>query len=98
MRIASFLGVGCALAASFCKADGLDKLSPGEHDAPIRDVQLHYTVAGKGPLVFVCSPGWGAGSFYLQQGLAPLEKALHAPLYRHAWQRQIFKAARHELV
>jgi len=50
-----------------------EKLSPGEHDAPIRDVQLHYTIAGHGPLVFVCSPGWGSGSLYLQRGLTPLE-------------------------
>jgi pimeloyl-ACP methyl ester carboxylesterase len=74
MRMSSYLGVDCVLAMSLCRGGGLEKLSPGEHDTPIRDVQLHYTVAGKGPLVFVCSPGWGAGSFYLQQGLAPLEK------------------------
>ena len=74
MRISSYLGVGCVLAVSLCSAGRSEKLSPGEHDAPIRDVQLHYTVAGKGPLVFACSPGWGAGSLYLQQGLAPLEK------------------------
>ena len=74
MRIFSYIGVGCVLAISLCRGGGLEKLSPGEHDAPIRDVQVHYTVAGKGPLLFVCSPGWGAGSLYLQQGLAPLEE------------------------
>jgi pimeloyl-ACP methyl ester carboxylesterase len=65
------LAIGSTGAAA--GANGSDKLSPGEHDAPVRDVQLHYTIAGTGPLVFVCSPGWGAGSLYLQRGLAPLE-------------------------
>ncbi len=50
------------------------RLAAGEHDAPVNDVQLHYTIAGHGPLVFVCSPGWGPGSLYLQRGLAPLEE------------------------
>src|SRR5579875_1134029 len=67
-----------ALLVFFSKAmparDGTaEKLSAGEHDAPIGDVQLHYTIAGHGPLVFVCSPGWGTGSLYLQRGLTPLE-------------------------
>jgi pimeloyl-ACP methyl ester carboxylesterase len=35
---------------------------------------LHYVVAGRGPLVLVTSPGWGIGSIYLQNGLAPLEQ------------------------
>lgn len=67
-----------ALLVFLCKPKPVEsaineKLSPGGHDAPIRDVQLHYTIAGRGPLVFVCSPGWGPGSMYLQRGLAPLE-------------------------
>jgi pimeloyl-ACP methyl ester carboxylesterase len=50
------------------------KLTPGDHDAQFSDVRLHYHVAGKGPLVVVTSPGWGVGSTYLVNGLAPLEK------------------------
>ena len=61
------------LAAPLWGADPA-RLAIGEHDAPVNDVQLHYTVAGHGPLIFVCSPGWGPGSLYLQRGLAPLEK------------------------
>ena len=44
-------------AAQLCGADSA-RLAPGEHDTPVNDVQLHYTIAGHGPLVFVCSPGW----------------------------------------
>ena len=54
-------------------AEKLD-LTPGEHYATLADVRLHYTVAGEGPLLFVCSPRWGVGSLYLQRGLVPLEK------------------------
>ncbi len=54
-------------------ADSL-RLAPGEHHAPVNDVQLRYMIAGHGPLVFICSPGWGSGLLYLQRGLAPLEE------------------------
>ena len=50
-----------------------DKMSPGEHDAPLADIRLHYVVAGQGPVVVVSAPGWGSGSLYLQRGLVPLE-------------------------
>ncbi len=50
------------------------KLAPGDHDAQFSDVRLHYHIAGTGPLVVVASPGWGIGSTYLVNGLAPLEK------------------------
>ncbi len=49
------------------------KLAPGEHDAALADIRLHYAVAGTGPLLFVAAPGWGPGSLYLQRGLAPLQ-------------------------
>jgi proline iminopeptidase len=54
--------------------DDPSKLNPGDHYAPIVGVQLHYRIAGQGPLVLVTSPGWGIGSTYLQNGLAPLEE------------------------
>jgi proline iminopeptidase len=47
-------------------------LTPGHHMAPINDLQLGYTVAGKGPLLFIVAPGWGIGSTYLQRGMAAL--------------------------
>jgi proline iminopeptidase len=50
------------------------ELAPGEYDVTLGDVRLHYTVAGHGPLLIVCSPGWGINSGYLQGGLVPLEK------------------------
>lgn len=50
-----------------------DKLSSGEHYADLGDVRLHYTVAGSGPLLIVCSPGWGISARYLELGLVPLE-------------------------
>lgn len=65
------------LAAVFTRRDVFaeagDGLKAGEHFAPSGDVQLHYTVAGYGPLLIVCSPGWGIGAGYLRHGLAPLE-------------------------
>jgi len=48
-------------------------LSAGSHYVQLRDIRLHFVVAGHGPYVFVISPGWGIGSVYLQNGLAPLE-------------------------
>ncbi|RXH55369.1 alpha/beta fold hydrolase [Granulicella sibirica] len=49
-------------------------LSVGSHFVELRDIRLHFVVAGQGPYVFVISPGWGLGSIYLQSGLAPLER------------------------
>jgi proline iminopeptidase len=49
-------------------------LAAGAHDVDVGEVRLHYVVKGRGPLIFIVSPGWGIGSSYLQNGLAPLEK------------------------
>jgi proline iminopeptidase len=49
-------------------------LTPGHHMAAVNGLQLGYTVMGKGPVLFVVSPGWGIGSTYLQRGMAPLSK------------------------
>ena len=51
-------------------------LAPGQHDIDLGDVRLHYVVRGRGPLLFVTSPGWGIGSGYLQSGIAPLEQKM----------------------
>jgi proline iminopeptidase len=67
-----FLSLPFTQAGPTTKAE--DRLAPGEHYAALADVRLHYTVAGDGPLLIVCSPGLGQGSLYLQRGLAPLEK------------------------
>lgn len=50
------------------------KLAAGEHRADLGGIRFWYSVAGKGPMLVVQSPGWGAGSEYLQHGLASLEK------------------------
>jgi proline iminopeptidase len=57
-----------------CAAGADSPLATGAHDVDIGEVRLHYVVRGRGPLVFIVSPGWGVGSSYLQNGLAPLEK------------------------
>jgi proline iminopeptidase len=62
------------MQASASAAADTPRLAAGEHYAMLGDVNLHYVVAGDGPLLIVCSPGWGPGSIYLQRGLAPLEK------------------------
>jgi proline iminopeptidase len=68
-----FVGATNTLVAASPTAN-TSKLASGEHAATLDDVRLHYTVAGKGPLLIVCSPGWGINSGYLQGGLVPLEK------------------------
>jgi proline iminopeptidase len=47
-------------------------LAPGNHSATINGLQLAFTVAGEGPLLFVTPPGWGVGSTYLQRGIGAL--------------------------
>ena len=51
-------------------------LVPGAHDIDLKEIRLHYVVRGHGPLLFVVSPGWGIGSDYLQETLAPLQEHL----------------------
>jgi proline iminopeptidase len=50
------------------------KLAEGEHMALFNGVNFHYVIAGHGPLLVVQAPGWGIGSAYLENGLAPLQK------------------------
>ncbi|CDG83203.1 alpha/beta hydrolase fold family protein [Janthinobacterium agaricidamnosum NBRC 102515 = DSM 9628] len=49
-------------------------LSQGPHDVDVGEVSLHYVVKGQGPLLFMASPGWGAGSNYMQNSMTPLEQ------------------------
>lgn len=51
-----------------------NRLAEGEHYAEVNGMRLWYKVVGKGPLLVIQSPGWGIGSTYLQNGLAPLTK------------------------
>ena len=48
------------------------EMSPGDYSVRVNDVDLSYSVAGDGPILFVTSPGWGIGARYLQKGLKPL--------------------------
>jgi proline iminopeptidase len=57
--------------AQFVKPDA--RLATGEHSARVNGVKFWYAVRGAGPLLIVQAPGWGIGSEYLQNGLAPLE-------------------------
>jgi pimeloyl-ACP methyl ester carboxylesterase len=47
-------------------------LAPGQHYAQVNAVSICYNVAGSGPLLIIQAPGWGIGSSYLLNGLAPL--------------------------
>jgi proline iminopeptidase len=58
-----------------------DKLATGEHSADVAGIHFWYRVAGHGPLLVVQSPGWGAGSTYLQNGLTSLEKTFTVIYY-----------------
>jgi len=48
------------------------RLSQGNYTAAVDGVELSYSVSGSGPLLFAVSSGWGVGSGYLVEGLAPL--------------------------
>src|SRR5439155_2377254 len=48
------------------------RLATGEHYTEVNGVKFWYRVVGNGPLLVVQAPGWGIGSSYLQNGLAPL--------------------------
>lgn len=65
---------GWTLSARAANATSL--LSSGEHDVDLGEVRLHYVVRGKGPRLFIVSPGWGIGSKYLQLGMKSLQKDL----------------------
>lgn len=53
---------------------GQDRLSKGDHFAPIGKLQIHYYVSGNGPVCLVPSPGWGPSIAYQKNSLTPLEK------------------------
>lgn len=57
-------------------AQGDPRLAPGPHDMDLGEVRLHYVVQGRGPLLFVVSPGWGVGSLYLQKSFRPMKSHL----------------------
>lgn len=59
--------------AAFAATEDGAKLGTGEHLASLGEIELHYVVAGHGPLLFVTSPGWGPTSTYLQNTLTKLE-------------------------
>jgi proline iminopeptidase len=50
------------------------RLAIGEHVGLVNGLHFHYVIAGHGPLLVVQAPGWGIGSAYLENGLAPLRK------------------------
>jgi proline iminopeptidase len=71
------LAVGVAVIAITLQGLGeknSETLGPGDHYAQVGDVRLHYKVAGSGPLLIVCSPGWGISARYLETGLKPLQE------------------------
>lgn len=77
--IAFFLfltGIGSLAQTSSISGAGTvnTRLSEGDHVAVLTGMSFHYVVAGSGPLLVVEAPGWGIGSAYLRNGLAPLEK------------------------
>ena len=53
---------------------GHDRLSPGDHFAPVNNIKIHYFVGGHGPVCLVPTPGWGPSMDYLKNTLTPFEK------------------------
>lgn len=69
------VSMSVAKPASPRSSDSKDgRLALGEHVATLNGLRFHYVVAGHGPLVIVQAPGWGIGSEYLGNGLAPLKE------------------------
>lgn len=67
--------VAMALASGMRKSThvDMDPLSPGFHAFSTGYNNLTYTIFGNGPSLVICQvPGWGIGSSYLSNGLAPL--------------------------
>ena len=74
-----FFGLGCNQNSgknqNGAKDDTTDnRLSIGEHFAPVNGITLHYYVAGSGPVCLAPSPGWGDPVGYLYESLKPFEK------------------------
>lgn len=62
---------------SFCISpvlSGQDRLSRGDHFAPVNNIKIHYFVSGNGPVCLVPTPGWGPSLDYLKNSLTPFEK------------------------
>lgn len=57
------------------------RLAPGGHQVELNGVRFWYTVAGSGPVLIIQAPGWGIGSTYLQNGLAPLTRNFKTIFY-----------------
>jgi proline iminopeptidase len=74
-RLFAVFVVLCSLFACYplCGARNA-RLTNGEHTVVLNGVRFHYVVEGQGPLLVVQAPGWGIGSTYLENGLAPLTK------------------------
>lgn len=58
-----------------------NRLTIGEHFAPVNGITLHYYVAGSGPVCLVPSPGWGISVNYLYKSLTPFEKCFTMVFY-----------------
>lgn len=57
-------------------------LTGGEHYIELNGVRFWYDVIGTGrPVLVIQAPGWGIGSSYLQNGLAPLAKHFSLVFY-----------------
>lgn len=82
--VAGLSGIACydasAVTPGTAPADAAT-LQPGEHNVTVNGLSIHYTVRGHGPLLVVQAPGWGIGSTYLRNGLAPLEKQFTVVTY-----------------
>ena len=76
MTFMKIMMAGCtALAfATTAFASSPERLSPGEHIAEVDGLRFHYHVEGHGPALVVQAPGWGIGTDYLANGLAPLRE------------------------
>ena len=66
----TFLLYSCICPGSYAQ----NRLSQGDHFAPLNGVTIHYYVTGKGPVCLLPSPGWGPSIGYLKSTLTPLEK------------------------
>jgi pimeloyl-ACP methyl ester carboxylesterase len=61
------------VSPSLRSSESTGQPEPGDHVATLNGVDLHYSVSGNGPLLFLIPPGWGVGSSYLRRGFTFLQ-------------------------
>jgi proline iminopeptidase len=63
-------------AVIFIPLDKTEERLMEDHTVTLNEGDIHYRTIGKGPGLFLVSPGWGVASGYLQRAFSSLAKHL----------------------